>query len=276
MRRYGAVTTASAYPLPQTNYKSMQFFGHAQTLPKCLLYAINGGKDEKYKTKDGKPMQAGPEYAPITSEYLDYDEVMHKYDLMMDWLAGIYVNILNLISICTINITMRQLRWLSSIPCAAYFATSMPGFSRGRLLSAIKYAKVKVVRDENGMATSFVTEGDFPRYGNDDDRADDIAVWLLKTFLKKVKKYHTYHRNSGPTTSILTITSMWFTVKATGALPDGRAAFTHFAPGATPSYGAEQNGLLASLNSVAKLPYEYALDGISNALRTIIGCSRTF
>ena len=245
--------------------KQMQFFGARANLAKCLLYAINGGKDEKYMTKDGKPMQVGPEYAPITSEYLDYDEVMHKYDLMMDWLAGIYVNILNLIQYMHDKYYYEAAEMaLIDTDVRRTFATGIAGFSHVvDSLSAIKYAKVKVVRDENGMATSFVTEGDFPRYGNDDDRADDIAVWLLKTFLKKVKKYHTY-RNSEPTTSILTITSNVVYGKATGALPDGRAAFTPFAPGATPSYGAEQNGLLASLNSVAKLPYEYALDGISN------------
>ena len=253
--------------------KEMQFFGARANLAKCLLYAINGGKDEKYKTKDGKPMQAGPEYAPITSEYLDYDEVMHKYDLMMDWLAGIYVNILNLIQYMHDKYYYEAAEMaLIDTDVRRTFATGIAGFSHVvDSLSAIKYAKVKVVRDENGMATSFVTEGDFPRYGNDDDRADDIAVWLLKTFLKKVKKYHTY-RNSEPTTSILTITSNVVYGKATGALPDGRAAFTPFAPGATPSYGAEQNGLLASLNSVAKLPYEYALDGISNT-ETIAPCA---
>ena len=253
--------------------KEMQFFGARANLAKCLLYAINGGKDEKYKAKDGKPMQAGPEYAPITSEYLDYDEVMHKYDLMMDWLAGIYVNILNLIQYMHDKYYYEAAEMaLIDTDVRRTFATGIAGFSHVvDSLSAIKYAKVKVVRDENGMATSFVTEGDFPRYGNDDDRADDIAVWLLKTFLKKVKKYHTY-RNSEPTTSILTITSNVVYGKATGALPDGRAAFTPFAPGATPSYGAEQNGLLASLNSVAKLPYEYALDGISNT-ETIAPCA---
>ena len=245
--------------------KEMQFFGARANLAKCLLYAINGGKDEKYMTKDGKPMQVGPEYAPITSEYLDYDEVMHKYDLMMDWLAGIYVNILNLIQYMHDKYYYEAAEMaLIDTDVRRTFATGIAGFSHVvDSLSAIKYAKVKVVRDENGMASSFITEGDFPRYGNDDDRADDIAVWLLKTFLKKVKKYHTY-RNSEATTSILTITSNVVYGKATGALPDGRAAFTPFAPGATPSYGAEQNGLLASLNSVAKLPYEYALDGISN------------
>lgn len=245
--------------------KEMQLFGARANLAKCLLYAINGGRDEKYTTKDGRPMQVGPAYAPITSEYLDYQEVMHKYDQMLDWLAGIYVNILNLIHY------MHDKYYYESAEMALIdtdvrrtFATGIAGFSHVvDSLSAIRYAKVKVIRDEYGIARKFETEGDFPRYGNDDDRADEIAVWLLKTFLHKVKKYHTY-RNSEATTSILTITSNVVYGKATGALPDGRPAFTPFAPGATPSYGAEQNGLLASLNSIAKLPYEYALDGISN------------
>lgn len=245
--------------------KEMQLFGARANLAKCLLYAINGGRDEKYTTKDGRPMQVGPAYAPITSEYLDYQEVMHKYDQMLDWLAGIYVNILNLIHY------MHDKYYYESAEMALIdtdvrrtFATGIAGFSHVvDSLSAIRYAKVKVIRDEYGIARKFETEGDFPRYGNDDDRADEIAVWLLKTFLHKVKKYHTY-RNSEATTSILTITSNVVYGKATGALPDGRSAFTPFAPGATPSYGAEQNGLLASLNSIAKLPYEYALDGISN------------
>ena len=245
--------------------KEMQLFGARANLAKCLLYAINGGRDEKYTTKDGRPMQVGPAYAPITSEYLDYQEVMHKYDQMLDWLAGIYVNILNLIHY------MHDKYYYESAEMALIdtdvrrtFATGIAGFSHVvDSLSAIRYAKVKVIRDEYGIARKFETEGDFPRYGNDDNRADEIAVWLLKTFLHKVKKYHTY-RNSEATTSILTITSNVVYGKATGALPDGRPAFTPFAPGATPSYGAEQNGLLASLNSVAKLPYEYALVGISN------------
>ena len=245
--------------------KEMQLFGARANLAKCLLYSINGGRDEKYTTKDGRPMQVGPAYTPITSEYLDYQEVMHKYDQMLDWLAGIYVNILNLIHY------MHDKYYYESAEMALIdtdvrrtFATGIAGFSHVvDSLSAIRYAKVKVIRDEYGIARKFETEGDFPRYGNDDDRADEIAVWLLKTFLHKVKKYHTY-QNSEATTSILTITSNVVYGKATGALPDGRPAFTPFAPGATPSYGAEQNGLLASLNSVAKLPYEYALDGISN------------
>ena len=210
-------------------------------------------------------MQVGPEYAPITSEYLDYDEVMHKFDLMMDWLAGLYVNILNLIHY------MHDKYYYESAEMALIdtdvrrtFATGIAGFSHVvDSLCAIKYAKVKTVRDESGLVVDYKVEGDFPHYGNDDDRADEIAVWLLKEFITKVKKHHTY-RDSEPTTSILTITSNVVYGKATGALPDGREAYKPFAPGANPAYGAEKNGLLASLNSVAKLPYEYALDGISN------------
>ena len=239
--------------------KEMQFFGARANLAKCLLYAINGGMDEKFK------VQCGPELAPIRSEYLDYDEVMHKFDLMMDWLSGLYVNILNLIQY------MHDKYYYESAEMALIdtnvrrtFATGIAGFSHVvDSLSAIKYAKVKTIRDESGLVTDYEVEGDFPKYGNDDDRADDIAVWLLKTFMKKIEKHHTY-RDSEPTTSILTITSNVVYGKATGALPDGREAFKPFAPGANPSYGAEQSGLLASLNSVAKLPYEYALDGISN------------
>ena len=239
--------------------KEMQFFGARANLAKCLLYAINGGMDEKFK------VQAGPEYAPITDEYLDYDTVMHKYDLMLDWLAGLYVNILNLIQY------MHDKYYYESAEMALIdtnvrrtFATGIAGFSHVvDSLSAIKYAKVKTVRDDSGLVVDYETEGDFPKYGNDDPRADEIAVWLLKTFMKKIEKHHTY-RDSEPTTSILTITSNVVYGKATGALPDGREAYKPFAPGANPSYGAEQNGLLASLNSVAKLPYEYALDGISN------------
>ena len=245
--------------------KEMQFFGARANLAKCLLYAINGGKDEKFLDKQGKHMQVGPEYAPITSEYLDYDEVMHKYDLMMDWLAGLYVNILDLIQYMHDKYYYESaLMALIDTDVRRTFATGIAGFSHVvDSLCAIKYAKVKAVRDESGVATGFEVEGDFPHYGNDDARADDLAVWLLKTFMTKLRKYHTY-RNSEATTSILTITSNVVYGRATGALPDGRKAYTPFAPGANPSYGAEQNGLLASLNSVAKLPYEYALDGISN------------
>ena len=245
--------------------KEIQFFGARANLAKALLYAINGGKDEKHKDKEGKPMQCGPELAPITSEYLDYDEVMHKYDLMLDWLAGLYVNILNLIHYMHDKYYYEAAEMaLIDTDLRRTFATGIAGFSHCiDSLSAIKYAKVKVIRDEFGLATGFETEGEFPKYGNDDDRADEIGVWLLKTFITKVKKYHTY-RNSEPTTSILTITSNVVYGKATGATPDGREAYKPFAPGASPSYGAEQSGLLASLNSVAKIPYEYSLDGISN------------
>ena len=245
--------------------KEMQFFGARANLAKALLYAINGGKDEKFLDKQGHHMQVGPELAPITSEYLDYNEVMHKYDLMLDWLAGLYVNILNLIQYMHDKYYYEAAEMaLIDTDVRRTFATGIAGFSHVvDSISAIKYAKVRTVRDETGLVVDYKVEGDFPRYGNDDDRADDIAVWLLKTFMKKIKKHHTY-RNSEPTTSILTITSNVVYGKATGALPDGREAFTPFAPGANPAYGAEQNGLLASLNSVAKVPYEYALDGISN------------
>ncbi|WP_026662170.1 formate C-acetyltransferase [Butyrivibrio proteoclasticus] len=245
--------------------KEMQFFGARANLAKCLLYAINGGKDEKFLTKDGKHMQVGPEMAPITSEVLDYNEVMHKYDIMMDWLAGLYVNILNLIQYMHDKYYYEAAEMaLIDTNVRRTFATGIAGFSHVvDSLSAIKYAKVSTVRDESGLVVDYKVEGDFPRYGNDDERADEIAVWLLKTFMKKVEKHHTY-RDSEPTTSILTITSNVVYGKATGATPDGRPAFASFAPGASPSYGAEKNGLLASLNSVAKIPYEYALDGISN------------
>lgn len=246
--------------------KEMQFFGARANLAKCLLYSMNGGKDVKFRDKKtGKNMQVGPEIAPITSELLDYDEVMHKFDLMMDWLAGLYVNILNLIQYMHDKYYYEAAEMaLIDTDVRRTFATGIAGFSHVvDSLSAIKYATVRCVRDEDGMIVDFETEGDFPRYGNDDDRADDIAVWLLKTFMGKIRKHHTY-RDSEPTTSILTITSNVVYGKATAATPDGRKAYTPFAPGANPAYGAEQNGLLASLNSVAKLPYEYALDGISN------------
>ena len=239
--------------------KELQFFGARANLAKCLLYAINGGMDERAK------VQVGPEFPRITSDVLDYDEVMHRYDKMMDWLAHLYVNILNVIhymhdkyyyeaaELALIDTNLRRT-----------FATGIAGFSHTvDSLSAIKYAKVTVERDENGIAVGYKTEGDFPRYGNDDDRADEIAEWLLRTFIGKIKAHHTY-RDAEPTTSILTITSNVVYGKATGTMPDGRLEGKPLSPGANPSYGAEQNGLLASLNSVAKLPYEYALDGISN------------
>ena len=239
--------------------KEMQFFGARANLAKCLLYAINGGMDARTK------VQVGPEYRPITSEYLDYDEVLDKYDKMMDWLAGVYVRTLNVIHYMHDKYYYEAAEMaLIDTDVRRTFATGIAGFSHVvDSLSAIKYAKVKTVRDENGVVVDFETEGDFPRYGNDDDRADEIAVWLLKTFMAKIKKCHTY-RNSEPTTSILTITSNVVYGKATASLPDGRKAGEPLSPGANPSYGAEQNGLVASLNSVAKLPYEYALDGISN------------
>ena len=239
--------------------KQMQFFGARCNIAKCLLYAINGGVDEKSHE------QCGPNYAPVTSEYLNYDEVLPKFVKMLDWLAGLYVNVLNLIQYMHDKYYYEEAEMaLIDTDVRRTFATGIAGFSHViDSLSAIKYAKVRAVRDEDGITTGFEVEGDFPRYGNDDDRADEIGVWLLRTFLEMIKKRHTY-RNSEATTSILTITSNVVYGKYTGALPDGRAAFTPFAPGANPSYGAEQNGLLASLNSVAKLPYHWALDGISN------------
>ena len=239
--------------------KEIQFFGARANLAKCLLYAINGGVDEKTKT------QVAPKYSPITSEYLDYDEVMDKYDQMMEWLSKLYVDTLNMIHYMHDKYYYEAAEMaLIDTNVRRTFATGIAGFSHVvDSLSAIKYAKVIVIRDENGLAVDYETEGDFPRYGNDDDRADEIAVWLLRTFMSKLKKCHTY-RDSEPTTSILTITSNVVYGKATGSLPDGRKAGEPLSPGANPSYGAEQNGLLASLNSVAKLPYEEALDGISN------------
>ena len=239
--------------------KEIQFFGARANLAKALLYAINGGYDEKFL------MQVGPKYERITSEYLNYDEVVAKYDVMLEWLAKLYVNILNLIHIQHDKYYYEAAQMsLIDTHVRRTFATGIAGFSHVvDSLSAIKYAKVKTIRNEDGYVMDYQIEGDFPKYGNDDDRADDIAVELLKTFMDKIRKQETY-RNSEPTTSILTITSNVVYGKATGALPDGRKAYTPFAPGANPSYNAEKNGLLASLNSVAKLPYEYALDGISN------------
>ena len=239
--------------------KEMQFFGARANLAKCLLYAINGGVDEKNKE------QVGPAYKPITAEYLDYDEVIAKFDTMMDWLADLYVNTLNLIQYMHDKYYYEAAEMaLIDTDVKRTFATGIAGFSHVvDSLSAIKYAKVKTVRDESGLVVDYQIDGDFPKYGNDDDRADNIAVWLLKTFLEKIKKRHTY-RDSEPTTSILTITSNVVYGKYTGTMPDGRKAGTPLSPGANPSYGAEQNGLLASLNSLTKLPYEWALDGISN------------
>ena len=241
--------------------KEMQFFGARANLAKCLLYAINGGVDMKSK------VQVGPAYKPVTSDVLEYDEVVAKFDKMMDWLADLYVNVLNLIHYMHDKYYYEAAEMaLIDTDVKRTFATGIAGFSHVvDSLSAIKYAKVTVSeRDpETGIAMAFKTEGDFPKYGNDDDRADEIATTLLSTFLEKLKHIHTY-RDSKPTTSILTITSNVVYGKATGSLPDGRKAGEPLAPGANPSYGAEQNGLLASLNSVAKLDYEDALDGISN------------
>ena len=239
--------------------KEMQFFGARANLAKCLLYAINGGVDAKTRE------QVGPRYRPITSEYLDYYEVLEAYERMMDWLAGLYVNTLNLIQYMHDKYYYEAAEMaLIDTDVRRTFATGIAGFSHVvDSLSAIKYANVRTIRDDAGIVVDYVTEGDFPRYGNDDDRADEIAQWLLKTFLEKIKKHHTY-RDSEPTTSILTITSNVVYGKATGSMPDGRRGGEPLAPGANPSYGAEKNGLLASLNSVAKLPYHWALDGISN------------
>ncbi len=239
--------------------KEIQFFGARANLAKCLLYAINGGVDEKTK------VQVAPAYRPITSEYLDYDEVMEKYDEMMEWLSKLYVDTLNMIHYMHDKYYYEAAEMaLINNDCERSFATGIAGFSHVvDSLSAIKYAKVKIIRDEEGITKDFEIEGDFPRYGNDDPRADEIATWLLRTFFDKIRRRHTY-RDSKPSTSILTITSNVVYGEATGATPDGRKAYTSFAPGASPSYGAEQNGLLASLNSVAKIPYHWALDGISN------------
>ena len=239
--------------------KEMQFFGARANLAKCLLYAINGGVDEVTR------VQVGPEFRPIKSEVLDYGEVLHAYEQMMDWLAGLYVHTLNIIHFMhdRYNYEASQMALIDT-DVARSFATGIAGFSHAvDSLSAIKYAKVSVIRDETGLAVDYKIEGDFPRYGNDDERVDAIGEWLLTEFMRKVKSHHTY-RNAMPTTSILTITSNVVYGKATGSMPDGRKAGEPLSPGANPAYGAEQNGLLASLNSVAKLPYEYALDGISN------------
>ena len=239
--------------------KELQFFGARANLAKCLLYAINGGFDEM------KRIQVAPKYEKVMGDYLDYDEVMDKYDTMMTWLAHLYVETLNMIHYMHDKYYYEAAEMaLIDTNVRRTFATGIAGFSHVvDSLSAIKYAKVKAIRDEEGVAVDFEIDGDFPRYGNDDERADEIAVWLLDTFMKKLNSCHTY-RDSEASTSILTITSNVVYGKATGTLPDGRKAGEPLAPGANPSYGAEQNGLLASLNSVAKLPYEEALDGISN------------
>ena len=247
--------------------KDMQFFGARANLAKCLLYAINGGKDELMKDKKtGKPMQVSPEFTPITSnDALDFDEVTAKFENMMTWLADLYVNTLNLIHYMHDKYSYEALEMsLHDTNVRRFFATGIAGLScAADSLSAIKYAKVYPVRNEDGIVVDYKIEGEYPTYGNNDDRADEIAVWILKTFMKKVKSHYTY-RDSVPTTSILTITSNVVYGKKTGNTPDGRRGGTPLAPGANPMHGRDCNGALASLESVAKLPYEYSRDGISN------------
>ncbi|MDR9799701.1 formate C-acetyltransferase [Bacillus paralicheniformis] len=257
---YGIACCVSAMAIG----KQMQFFGARANLAKALLYAINGGKDEKHK------MQVGPEMPPVASDVLDYDEVMHKFDQTMEWLAGLYINTLNVIhymhdKYCYERIEMA----LHDTDILRTMATGIAGLSVvADSLSAIKYAKVNVVRDENGIAVDFETEGDFPKYGNNDDRVDAIAVDIVKRFMKKLRKHQTY-RQSVHTMSILTITSNVVYGKKTGNTPDGRRAGEPFAPGANPMHGRDTKGTLASLSSVAKLPYSYALDGISNTFSIV-------
>lgn len=257
---YGIACCVSAMEIG----KQLQFFGARANLAKALLYAINGGVDEKSKA------QVGPKYRPITSDYLDYDEVMEKYDDMLEWLAGLYINTLNVIHYMHDKYSYESLELgLHDTYIKRTMATGIAGFSVAiDSLSAIKYAKVKVIRDETGLAVDYEVEGDFPKYGNNDDRADQIGVELLKTFMAKVKKHPTY-RNAIHTTSILTITSNVVYGKKTGNTPDGRRAGTPFAPGANPMHGRDSHGALASLMSVAKMPYDYALDGISNTFSII-------
>lgn len=246
--------------------KDMQFFGARANLAKCLLYALNGGADELMVDKDNKPFQVSPKFAKITSDdALDYNDVMDKYDQMMDWLAGLYVNTLNLIHYMHDKYSYEAEEMaLHDTEVRRFFATGVAGLSCAvDSLSAIKYAKVYPLRNENGIITDFRIEGDFPKYGNNDDKVDQIAVWLVKTFMSKIKKHYTY-RNSIPTMSILTITSNVVYGKKTGNTPDGRREGTPLAPGANPMHGRDSHGALASLESVAKLPYEYSRDGISN------------
>ncbi|TPV39814.1 formate C-acetyltransferase [Bacillus dicomae] len=244
--------------------KQMQFFGARANLAKALLYAINGGKDEKSKA------QVGPEYAPITSEVLDYEEVMHKFDMTMEWLAGLYLNTLNVIHYMHDKYSYERIEMaLHDTNVLRTMATGIAGLSVvADSLSAIKHAKVKPIRDENGIAVDFEIEGDFPKYGNNDDRVDEIAVNLVKTFMNKLRKHKTY-RNSVHTMSILTITSNVVYGKKTGNTPDGRRTGEPFAPGANPMHGRDTKGALASLLSVAKLPYKDAQDGISNTFSII-------
>lgn len=239
--------------------KQMQFFGARVNVAKALLYAINGGVDERIKT------QVGPKFAPITSEYLDYDEVMDKFDTMLDWLCELYVNTLNVIHYMHDKYSYERLEMaLHDREILRTMACGIAGLSVcADSLSAIKYAKVKTIRDENGLVVDYEIEGDFPKYGNNDDRVDQIAVWIVKEVMRKIRKHHTY-RNAVPTQSVLTITSNVVYGKKTGNTPDGREAGKPFAPGANPMHGRDTKGALASLTSVAKLPYEDALDGISN------------
>ena len=247
--------------------KEMQFFGARANLAKCLLYAINGGKDELLKDKvTGKAVQVGPEFAPVLGDDpLDYKDVMHKYENMMEWLAGIYVNTLNLIHYMHDKYCYEALEMaLHDTKVHRYFATGIAGLSVAvDSLSAIKYAKVTPIRNEEGLVVDYKIEGDFPKYGNNDDRVDEIAVWLVRTFMNMIKKHYTY-RDSEPTMSILTITSNVVYGQKTGNTPDGRRAGVPLAPGANPMSGRDTNGALASLESVAKLPYDHSRDGISN------------
>ena len=246
--------------------KEMQFFGARANLAKCLLYAINGGVDEiSHK-------QVGPEYRPITSEYLDYDEVMKKYRDMMTWLAGVYVNTLNVIHYMHDKYCYEKLQMaLHDKEVTRWFATGIAGLSVvADSLSAIKYAKVRVIRDETGLAVDYEVEGDFPKFGNDDDRVDSIARSVVHDFMEAVRRNHTY-RGSIPTTSILTITSNVVYGKATGSTPDGRKGGEAFAPGANPMHRRDTHGAVASLSSVSKLPFIDAQDGISNTFSIIPG-----
>lgn len=244
--------------------KEMQFFGARANLAKCLLYAINGGIDERLK------VQVGPKYRPVTSEYLDYEEVMDKYNDMMEWLAGLYVNTLNIIHYMHDKYCYERAQMaLHDRDVKRYFATGIAGLSVvADSLSAIKYAKVKAIRDEDGVVVDYQVEGDYPKYGNNDDRVDQIAVDLVKNFMSKIRKHYTY-RNSIPTMSILTITSNVVYGKKTGNTPDGRKAGIPLAPGANPMHGRDSNGAVASLASVAKLPFNDAQDGISNTFSII-------
>lgn len=244
--------------------KEMQFFGARANLAKCLLYAINGGIDERLK------IQVAPKYRPVQGDYLDYDDVMEKYDQMMEWLAGLYVNTLNVIHYMHDKYSYEKLQMaLHDREVKRYFATGIAGLSVvADSLSAIKYAKVKCIRDEDGVVVDYEVEGDFPKYGNNDDRVDDIAVQIVETFMDKIKKYHTY-RQSVPTMSILTITSNVVYGKKTGNTPDGRKMGVPLAPGANPMHGRDTHGAAASLSSVAKLPFKYAQDGISNTFSIV-------